>query len=194
MLLGGDFVTWRRHIRLMAEVLLSDLRARDGIFAILGNHDYWAGPDEVMSAMSAKGVQFITNRSVRLSRDGETLPLVGIDEIYRGTPDVMRAFEGVGPDEPCIAVSHHPDIIDLLGGRRIDLLVCGHTHGGQIRLPFFGALVVPSRHEGEFAAGFHRVGRVLMYVSRGIGAIPPVRILCRPEVATFTLRRGHRTS
>ena len=110
--------------------------------------------------------------------------------MYRGTPDVMRAFEGVGPDEPCIAVSHHPDIIDLLGGRRIDLLVCGHTHGGQIRLPFFGALVVPSRHEGEFAAGFHRVGPVLMYVSRGIGAIPPLRIRCRPEAATFILRRS----
>jgi len=194
VLLGGDFVTWRRHIPLMAEVLFSDIRARDGIFAILGNHDYWAGAEEVMSAMSARGVQFITNRSVRLSRGGETLPLVGIDEMYRGKPDAMRAFEGVGADEPCIAVSHHPDIIDLLGGRRIDLLVCGHTHGGQIRLPFFGALIVPSRHEGEFAAGFHRVGRVLMYVSRGIGAIPPVRILCRPEVATFTLRRGHRTS
>jgi predicted MPP superfamily phosphohydrolase len=178
----------------MAEVLLSDLRAPDGIFAILGNHDYWAGAEEVMKAMSAKGVQFITNRSVRLSRSGETLPLIGIDEIYRGTPDVMRAFEGIAPDGPCIAVSHHPDIIDLLGGRRIDLLVCGHTHGGQIRLPFFGALVVPSRHEGEFAAGFHRVGRVLMYVSRGIGAVPPVRILCRPELATFTLKRGHRTT
>jgi predicted MPP superfamily phosphohydrolase len=194
VLLGGDFVTWRRHIPLMAEVLLSDLRAPDGIFAILGNHDYWAGAEEVMKAMSAKGVQFITNRSVRLSRSGETLPLIGIDEIYRGTPDVMRAFEGIAPDGPCIAVSHHPDIIDLLGGRRIDLLVCGHTHGGQIRLPFFGALVVPSRHEGEFAAGFHRVGRVLMYVSRGIGAVPPVRILCRPELATFTLKRGHRTT
>jgi len=189
ILLGGDFVTWRRHIPLMAELLLTDLRARDGIFAVLGNHDYWAGADQVMAAMVARGVRFLINESVELA-----LPLIGIDEIYRGDPDVDRAFANVDPISPCMAISHHPDIIDLLGGRRIDLLLCGHTHGGQIRFPFFGAVVVPSRQEGEFASGFHRVRNVLMYVSRGIGAIPPLRILCRPEVAMFTLRRGHRTS
>lgn len=187
VLLGGDFITWRRHIPLLAEVLLTDLRARDGVFAVLGNHDYWAGAEEVMAAMSARGVRFLINESAVLP-----LSLVGIDEIYRGNPDVDRAFANVNPSAPCIAISHHPDVIDLLGGRRIDLLLCGHTHGGQIRFPFFGAVVVPSRHEGQYASGFHRVGNVLMYVSRGIGAIPPLRILCRPEVATFVLRRGQR--
>lgn len=194
VLLGGDFVTWRRHIALMAELLLGDLRARDGVFAVLGNHDYWAGAAEVQEAMSARGVQFVINRSVILTRGAATLPLIGIDEIYRGVPDAAKAFEGIDPSKPCIALSHHPDIIDLLRGRRIDLLLCGHTHGGQIRFPFFGAVVVPSRHEAEYAAGFHRVQNVLMYVSRGIGSIPPLRILCRPEVATFVLRRGHRNA
>ena len=187
ILLGGDFVTWHRHIPLLG-AFVARLRARDGIFAILGNHDYWAGAEEVVSAMTARGVRFLTNTSIAIP-----LPIVGIDEIYRGEPDVERAFAGVDPNAPTIAISHHPDVIDLLGGRRIDLLLCGHTHGGQIRLPFFGAIVVPSAHETEFAAGFHRVGNVLMYVSRGIGSIPPVRILCRPEIATFILRRGQRT-
>jgi len=186
LLLGGDFVTWRKDIPLLADVLLADLRARRGIFAVLGNHDYWAGADEIVQAMGSKGVRFLRNESVKLP-----LPIVGIDEIYRGNPDVEKAFAGV--DGPCIAISHHPDIIDLLAGRRIDLLLCGHTHGGQIRFPFFGAVVVPSRHEAAFASGFHRVRNVLMYVSRGIGAVPPLRILCRPEVATFVLRRGHRS-
>lgn len=188
---GGDFVTFRRDITLMAE-LLGDVRARDGVFAILGNHDYWAGADLVQEQLGARGVQFIVNRSVMLARGGAKVPLIGIDEMYRGTPDPELAFRNLPPDGPCIGVSHHPDIIDLLGGRRLDLLVCGHTHGGQIRFPFFGAVVVPSMHEGEYAAGFHRVGRVLMYVSRGIGSIPPLRILCRPEVATFILKRGTR--
>ncbi len=187
ILLGGDFVTWRRHVPLMTELLLTDLRARDGIFAVLGNHDYWAGAEEVMAAMTGRGVRFLINESV-----ARPLPIIGIDEVYRGSPDVDRAFANVDPTAPCIAVSHHPDVIDLLGGRRVDLLLCGHTHGGQIRFPFFGAVVVPSHHEAEYAAGFHRVGNVLMYVSRGIGAIPPLRILCRPEVATFVLRRGRR--
>ncbi len=191
ILLGGDFVSWNRHIPLMAQVLLTDLRARDGIFAILGNHDYWAGGDEVRAAMEARGVQFIINRAVPLRRNRAEITLAGIDEMYRGEPDVEGTFAQVTPG-PCIAVTHHPDLVHALVGRRVDLLVCGHTHGGQIRVPFFGAIVVPSRHESRFASGFHRLGEVLLYVSRGIGAIPPIRILCKPEVATFTLRRGAR--
>jgi predicted MPP superfamily phosphohydrolase len=186
VLLGGDFITRHKHIPLLVDRLIGRLHARDGILAVLGNHDYWAGADAVMSAMT--NVRFLTNESAALP-----LPIVGIDEMYRGSPDPDRAFASVGAAGPCIAISHHPDIIDVLGGRRIDLLLCGHTHGGQIRFPFFGAVVVPSRHETEFASGFHRVRGVLMYVSRGIGSIPPLRILCRPEVATFVLRRGHRT-
>jgi predicted MPP superfamily phosphohydrolase len=188
VLLGGDFVTWERHIPLMAELLLTGLEARDGVYAVLGNHDYWANADGVVAAMTARGVRFIINRSVVLRRGDDTLSLAGIDEMYRGSPDVDNAFALV--DGPCLALSHHPDIIDLLRGRRVDLLVCGHTHGGQIRVPFFGSIVVPSRHEARYASGFHREERVLMYVSRGIGAIPPLRILCRPEVATFVLRRS----
>ena len=188
VLLGGDFVTWERHIPLMAEVLLTDLRAGDGIYAVLGNHDYWANPKAVTEAMTARGVKFIVNRSVALTRGTETISLLGIDEVYRGEPDLDAAFANVDPARPCLGLSHHPDIVDTLGGRKLDLLVCGHTHGGQIRFPFFGSVIVPSKHEARYASGFQRVGDVLMYVSRGVGAIPPLRILCRPEVATFTLR------
>jgi predicted MPP superfamily phosphohydrolase len=193
ILLGGDFVTWERHIPLMSEVLAPGLAARDGVYAVLGNHDYWANADAVIAALTARGVTFVINRSVEL-RPG--LRLVGIDEVYRGEPDVDAAFAPSSPQSSilnpqsgvALGLSHHPDIVDLLAGRRLDLLVCGHTHGGQIRFPFFGSVVVPSKHEGRYASGFHRVGEVLMYVSRGIGAIPPLRILCKPEVATFVLR------
>jgi len=192
ILLGGDLVSFRRHIGYMGEAFLDGLAARDGMFAVLGNHDYWAGAELVTETLRARGIELLTNRPVMLTRDGARLPLVGIDEVYRGRPDVAAAFANVDPAQPCIGISHHPDVIDLLDGRRLDLLVCGHTHGGQIRFPFFGAVVVPSQHEAQYASGFHRVRNVLLYVSRGIGAMPPVRILCRPEVATFTLRRGGR--
>ena len=190
ILLGGDFVTWERHIPLMTEVLLTGLEARDGVYAVLGNHDYWTNPNAVVAAMSARGVQFIVNRSVAIRRGDDVISVAGIDEVYRGHPDLDAAFARVDPHVPCIAVSHHPDIIDRLEERHIDLVVCGHTHGGQIRFPFFGSVVVPSKHEARYASGFHRVGNVLLYVSRGVGAIPPIRILCRPEVATFTLCRA----
>jgi uncharacterized protein len=189
ILLGGDFVTWERHIPLMAEVLLTDLQARDGVYAVLGNHDYWANPQKVMETMTARGVRFIINRSVAIRRGEDMISLLGIDEVYRGTPDLEAAFSRIDPNVPCLGLSHHPDIVDILEDRKLDLLVCGHTHGGQIRFPFFGSVVVPSKHEGRYASGFHRAGDVLLYVSRGVGAIPPLRILCRPEVATFTLCR-----
>lgn len=189
ILLGGDYVSWARHVPLLDEVLLSGLAARDGVYAILGNHDYWSGAEAIVKTLTARGVELITNRSIVLRRDGSMLRLLGIDEMYRGQPDVEAAFAGVLPGEACLGVSHHPDIVDMLGGRRLDLLLCGHTHGGQIRFPFFGAVVVPSRHEARYASGFHQVESVFMYVSRGIGAVPPLRILCRPELATFVLRK-----
>jgi predicted MPP superfamily phosphohydrolase len=189
VLLGGDFVTFERHIPLMAEVLMPGLAARDGVYAVLGNHDYWADADGIIAALTVRGVRFLINRSIAIRRGGDAIALLGIDELYRGDPDVDTAFAPVDPAAVCIGLSHHPDIVDLLDGRRIDLLVCGHTHGGQIRFPFFGSVVVPSKHEARYASGFHRAGEVLMYVSRGIGAVPPLRILCRPEVATFVLRR-----
>jgi uncharacterized protein len=182
VLLGGDFVSFRRHIPLMAEVL-DGLAARDGVYACLGNHDYWADRDGVIAALTAKGVEFVINRSIVLRDD---LTLTGIDEVYRGEPDLDASFAKAGRIR--LGLSHHPDIVDLFADERLDLLVCGHTHGGQIRFPFFGSVVVPSKHEGRYANGFHRVANVLMYVSRGIGAIPPLRILCKPELATFVLR------
>lgn len=190
ILFGGDFVHWERHIPLMADVLMTELRARDGAYAVLGNHDYWANADGVVAALTARGVRFIMNRSVAIRRGDDLISLAGVDEIYRGRPDVNAAFGRVDPNVPCIGLSHHPDVIDMVDDRKIDLLLCGHTHGGQIRFPFFGSVVVPSKHEARYASGFHRVGSVLMYVSRGLGAIPPLRILCKPEIATFTLRRA----
>ncbi|HYO77691.1 MAG TPA: metallophosphoesterase, partial [Thermoanaerobaculia bacterium] len=189
ILFGGDFVHWEKHIPLMADVLMTDLAARDGVYAVLGNHDYWANGDGVIAALTTRGVRFIINRSISIRRGNDTIALGGVDEIYRGRPDVDAAFGRIDPQVPLIGLSHHPDIIDSLEHHRIDLLLCGHTHGGQIRFPFFGPVVVPSKHEGRYASGFHRVGNVLMYVSRGLGAIPPLRILCKPEIATFTLRR-----
>lgn len=188
ILFGGDFVSFRNHIPLLAD-RFAGLRATDGIFAVLGNHDYWTDAPRIVATLENAGVRFLTNAHVMLARGGARLPLAGIDEMYRGAPDTDAAFAGISVGAPCIAFTHHPDLIDILR-RRVDLLLCGHTHGGQIRFPFFGAVVVPSKHEALYATGFHRVGAVLMYVSRGIGAIPPVRILCRPEIAAITLRRS----
>jgi len=169
----------------MSDVLLDGLAARDGVYAVLGNHDYWSGAETIIAALRARGIETLTNRNVTI-RDRMTL--AGIDEVYRGHPDVDAALRGAKPVR--IAFSHHPDIIDEIGEQQIDLLLCGHTHGGQIRLPLFGALFVPSVHEALYVSGFHRVRNTLMYVGRGIGGVPPIRVRCRAELPLFMLRRS----
>lgn len=190
VILGGDFVTWAKDIRVMAEVLTDGLAARDGSFAVLGNHDYWADADAVIAALTHRGVRFVHNRSVAIRRGDAELHIAGIEEVYRGNPDVDGTLSAIPVDVPRIVVSHHPDIIDKIGDQRIDLLLCGHTHGGQIRAPFFGALLVPAWHEAKYDQGFFQVRNTLMYVGRGVGAVPPVRVLCRPEVPIFDLVRA----
>ncbi|HVT04827.1 MAG TPA: metallophosphoesterase [Thermoanaerobaculia bacterium] len=189
VLLGGDYVSFKRHIPLMAELIASQLTAPDGVYAVLGNHDYWADADSVVAAMTVKGVRFLNNKHIIVSRGAARLYVVGMDEVYRGKIDIDAAFRGCDEKVPRVAVTHHPDAIDRLADRRIDLLLCGHTHGGQIRLPVLGAIIVPSVHETLYAAGFFRLGKCLMYVGRGLGSVPPIRILCRPELPIFRLTR-----
>jgi predicted MPP superfamily phosphohydrolase len=139
--------------------------------------------------MTDLGVQFVQNRNVEIKRGNDSIWIAGLDEIYRGNPDMEAGFKDIPDDAPRIVVTHHPDLIDRLGDRRVDLLLCGHTHGGQVCFPFFGPVIVPSVHETKHAWGFFRERNVLMYVGRGVGAVPPVRILCRPELPIFELRR-----
>ena len=186
ILLGGDLVTWRRHIAVMSATLLDGLAARDGVYAVLGNHDYWSGAAEVIAALQARGIEMLTNRGIDVRRGEAKLTVAGIDEVYRGRPDPDAALRAAAKVR--VVVSHHPDIIDELEYQRIDLLLCGHTHGGQIRIPFFGPLFVPSVHEGLYVSGFHRVRDVLMYVGRGIGGVPPIRVMCKAELPSFVLR------
>ena len=187
VILGGDYVTWGKHVPLIHDAILEGLNPPDGCYAVLGNHDYWADRDGIITTMTLAGVKMLHNRSIQVRRGEESIHVVGIDEVYRGKPDIAEALAGIAPDALRIAVSHHPDIVDYFKDERIDLLMCGHTHGGQICLPFLGPLIVPSMHEVRYAAGFFRVRNLLMYVGRGVGGVPPVRILCRPELPIFEL-------
>jgi len=189
VLLGGDYVSFKRHIPLMGELIASRLTAPDGVYAVLGNHDYWSDADGVVAALTAKDVRFLNNKSLTIRRGESEIYVIGMDEIYRGKLDIEAAFRGCAENVPRVAVTHHPDAIDRLADRRVDLLLCGHTHGGQIRLPLLGAIIVPSIHETLYAAGFFRKGKCLMYVGRGLGSVPPIRILCRPELPIFRLVR-----
>ena len=113
-------------------------------------------------------------------------------ESWRGVREALsRLLREIPDGEPRILLVHNPDFCEMLGDARIDLALCGHTHGGQVRLPFIGAPLLPSCFGQKYAAGLVRVGGTQVYVNRGIGLITPaVRFNCRPEVTLLRLRRG----
>lgn len=183
----GDFVTRsRNYIEPVAE-MLSGLRARSGVFAVLGNHDFRVGAYEIARALDDHGIEVLRNRHVTLRRNGQKLHLAGVDDLlYRA--DLARAMRGVPLGAPTVLLSHNPAIIDQASRRRIDLVLSGHTHGGQVKLPFIGCVYGRSREKMRFKIGCDSLGSTQIYVSRGIGTVVlPVRYGCPPEIPHFVL-------
>lgn len=206
IVLTGDFVTGAtlfgrgRVGRFKVEhfnTLLSELEGLEapwGVFAVLGNHDFWSGAEAtaaIESGLTGVGVRVLRNEYVRLEKDGAGLVLAGVDDYWESSYKLSGALRG-RPDEVCVLMSHNPDVNEdvEVSGARIDLIVSGHTHGGQVVLPVVGAPYMPSGFGQRYRAGLVRDGDRLTYVSRGLGLFfVPVRLNCPPEVTILTLRR-----
>jgi uncharacterized protein len=175
-----------------AEVLqaLSCLRAPHGIFAVPGNHDHIVGIDIWHREVGVHpAITDLTNRAeIRVLR-GARLCIAGVDDLSKGTPR-LDALPPPAERDTTILLAHDPDQAER--ARRsydqVDLVLSGHTHGGQVRLPFVGALRNPSKRHDLYEDGLRRRPWTQVYVSRGVGTVHlPVRFLCRPEVAMLTL-------
>jgi len=193
VLLLGDYC--HRHRRYIAPGIkpFAELEAKDGVFAVLGNHDHWEDAPATRDALAEAGVKDLTNDSFLIEfEEGGGLAIAGVDDLWTGRQDLTAAFGDLAQDVPRILMSHNPDYAEELpGGIRVDLMVSGHTHGGQVWLPLVGAPLVPSRCGQKYRAGLVQGPRCLVYVTRGLGAItPPVRFLCRPELSVLTLACG----
>jgi predicted MPP superfamily phosphohydrolase len=201
----GDFVYGAASYSIACAQELASLRARYGVYAVLGNHDIWTSPRQITENLIQAGITVLRNDRQLLEVGNGRLWLLGIkDTGYTGGPfgdframwqeshDALAAqLEGIPADEPRLLLVHNPDFVEMLPDGRIDLALCGHTHGGQVRLPFLGAPVVPSCFGQKYAGGLVRGPTTPVYVNRGIGLIPPpVRFNCRPEVTLLRLRRG----
>lgn len=188
ILLTGDFV-WRQSTELAPLLVepLSMLTAPLGVYAVLGNHDHWEGPELVAALLAQAGITLLTNEAVRLPTDAP-LWVVGLDDVWERKQDLRKALADV-PEEECkLLMVHEPDFADRVAAFPVDLQLSGHSHGGQVSLPLLGPLVLPYLAQ-KYPAGLYRVGQLLVYTNRGIGVIyPPVRFNCRPEVTLFTLR------
>ncbi len=190
VVLTGDFTfAGRRYVEPCAE-LFREYRPRLGVYAVLGNHDYYAGAGYVARALRAAGCNVMIDARERLEYRGDRLWLLGVDDFYYGNTDLPALMRDVPDDEARIVLSHNPDYIEefAVKGKHADLMLSGHTHGGQIRLPLLGAPQIPSYYGQKYAMGLNRKEAMQIYTTRGIGTVfLPTRVDCPPEIVLYRL-------
>jgi len=173
--LGGDFVSHSRRELAGLSGPLRRLAARDGVVAVLGNHDHWVYAEAVAATVAACGIDVLVNRHRLVQRAGAALAVAGVDDFSHGAVRLDEALAGVDGAVPRIVLSHNPDLIEYLPpGLRVDVMLSGHTHNGQLHWPLIGPLTVPSQFGKRYLHGLKRVGETWLYVSAGVGtsAIP----------------------
>jgi predicted MPP superfamily phosphohydrolase len=184
IVLGGDYVTWgggraRLFVGAAAEAL-APLRARHGVFAILGNHD---DDHDMPAALSRNGFTVLRDARTRIDVRGEALDLVGIRFWTRKVADIARLLRGASPNT--ILLAHNPARLPEAAALAVPLMLSGHTHGGQIVLPGLGAIAA---REFPVVEGIGRREGTTVFVSRGVGTVyVPIRLNCPPEIALLTL-------
>ena len=152
--------------------------------------DWWFDGPRVKGAFQTAGIKILENQPVRLNSNGRKFRLIGLADHIERKPDPGPGLADAGKDEPAIALIHEPDYFPMIPDR-IALTLAGHTHGGQVRLPWIGAPVVPSRYGQRYARGLIKEGNRQLFVTSGVGtSIIPVRFGVPPEYALLTLRAG----
>jgi predicted MPP superfamily phosphohydrolase len=194
VVLTGDFVSTRPlpkrfGIRLAYHCaeLLSQIQCPLR-YAILGNHDALVGAHGVIDALRTHGIPVLINSHVPIERDGRRLWLAGVRDVLQERPDLDAALPSGNGSEPVILLAHEPDFADHAVGRKVDLILSGHTHGGQVVLPFVPPLLLPLMGRKYVHGHFRLSDGMQLYVNRGIGAVTlPFRLRCPPEITVITL-------
>jgi uncharacterized protein len=189
--LTGDYTTsLREYVEPCAEAL-GELRAPEGVWAVLGNHDHKTDGPLTREALRRRGVYVLTNQNTELRRGSDVLQLAGVDDWGWGKADFARTMRGVDTSRPSVMLSHEPMALDVPETRGVSLILSGHTHGGQIALPFVGAPAAYVWEHLKYLRGVYESEGTQLYVSRGTGMIGvPVRVGARPEVAVLRLQRA----
>jgi predicted MPP superfamily phosphohydrolase len=198
IVLTGDFIHHGfRYVERIARIV-GRLGAPLGVFAVLGNHDFSVRNAlgirryrdlhrAIADALRCQRIRVLHNETVLLEQQGAHLLLTGVEDLWSRECDIGQAFGESHPDWPRIILAHNPRTIDQLQGRRCDLMLSGHTHGGQINLPKLGRVTL-GRKARRLAAGMYRLDNSFLYVNKGVGFGFRVRYGVRPEVAVLSLR------
>jgi predicted MPP superfamily phosphohydrolase len=170
--------------------LLRQMTAPHGLWAVMGNHDDATDAEHVTHALQAENIRVLANQSEPIEQDGSRFWLAGVNDVISGTADLSKTMHGVPVGEPVILLAHEPDFADEASQYPIDLQLSGHSHGGQIRIPFLPPLYLPELAK-KYVWGTYHVGPLTLHTSAGLGTIGiPMRLNCPPEVTVLTLRRS----
>jgi predicted MPP superfamily phosphohydrolase len=188
LVVTGDIVHNSPAFARQAAEAIASIGSVHGTFAILGNHDFWAGADAVENALIACGIEVLRNRGVVLRRGGDELWLCGVDDPWSGRFDLRAALRGRPHGAATVLLSHQPNTWPSAQKAGVHLQLSGHTHGGQVALLWLHRSLSLARLITPFVAGLYRAGESFLYVNRGAGSVMPVfRIGARPEVTELVL-------
>ena len=166
--------------------VLMKLKAKFGVYSVLGNHDHWGDTDRSLYWLAKSG-QDLRHKSVAVNMGNSRIWLGGSGDYLEDDLGIDKTFQSVHEKECKILLAHNPDTVDTEYNTRIDLTMSGHTHGGQVKLPFLGTPVIPVKNK-LYSSGLIRTKDTNLYISRGIGwAILPIRFNCYPEISILKL-------
>jgi len=187
--LTGDYISHEREYVQPCAELLGRLRARRGVYAVLGNHDNWVDAPLITDLFRAEGIQVLNNEGMRFEDAGASFWLAGVNDTMVGLEDLPLALAGSRAGEMKLLLAHNPVILRRAARARVDLVLAGHTHGGQVS--WRNERDAAGRVRRRILRGLGRRGETQIYVTRGIGTVVlPVRYGCRPEVSLLQLRRA----
>lgn len=186
--LTGDYISHDRRYAAPCAELLGRLRARNGVFAVLGNHDHWTDAALITDLFRAEGITVLVNQGMRFERNGEAFWLAGVDDTMVGLEDLSLALAGARDSEMKLLLAHNPIILRRAARANVDFVLSGHTHGGQVK--FRSEQSASGRQRRRLLGGLGRQGETQIYVTRGVGTVVlPIRYGCPPEVSLLELRR-----
>jgi predicted MPP superfamily phosphohydrolase len=185
--LTGDYISQERGYAAPCAALVGQLRARHGVFAVLGNHDHWTDAKLIADLFRAEGIRVLLNEGLRVDINGETFWLAGVDDTMVGLEDLPLALAGSRDGELKLLLAHNPVILRRAWRADVDLVLSGHTHGGQVTIrPEKNRSGRPRR---RLLRGLGRRGNTQIYVTRGLGTVVlPIRYGCPPEVSVLEFR------
>ena len=180
----GDFVNGHNKNMTMpiGDIVenLKNIKSKYGFYTVLGNHDWWIDGKGITSALTSEGIKVLANSNTCININGKKIYIAGVEDKEIRNPDINKTLDGI--ENPVILLSHSPDLFPKVP-KEVNLTLSGHVHGGQVRLPIVGALIVPSKFGNKYSQGLVEEEGKKMIVTKGIGnSIIPIRFNCIPEI------------